>query len=565
MPDQTDWWVRPKNVGRHYMDGRFGQVHYRRAAPGSSSRVPVLLFHQSPSSGRPWEHLVADLGRDRVAIAPDTPGFGDSDPPPAPPLIDDYAAAMGDLMDSLGLERVDIIGDHTGTKVAIELARQRPKQIRRLMLNAAMVFSAEQQAMQRETVEREKPHTPPEDGHHHVDHFVRLKKYYAADSPLELLNRDFSEMLKGGDFMWYGHNASFQYPVAEALKDVVHPILLLCPDDGFRENTLRTVPHLRNGKLRELPTFRMGAISLHTVELGKIARDFFDTPEDKPIVHPPARPAPAKPTLKRRSIRRRFVEVSTGLLHLRVAEPATPTNKPPVFVFHISPLSGRGYEAAAAALASDRVAIAVDTPGFGESDRPAQKPVLADYVRAVSEAIAQLGYRSVDVIGDHTGGKIAVALAAGRPDLVRRVVLNTCAVYTDQERADILSRARPVVTAPDGSHLATIWKRSRNLKSPKAPLDVVSHLFCDMMRGGPQGLFWGPEAAVAFDPAPALAKIAQPVLLLMPGKDLLIPHSRRAVPLIKNLTVLDLPELGFGTFHSHVDEVMPAVRRFLDG
>ncbi|MSO64420.1 MAG: alpha/beta hydrolase [Alphaproteobacteria bacterium] len=562
-PHDIDWWRRPAGVRRAYCDGRFGQMHYRVAAPAQGRRDPVLLFHQSPSSGRPWERLVAELGRDRMAVAPDTPGLGDSDPPPAPPTIEEYAAAMGDLMDALGVRSVNLIGDHTGTKVAIELARQRPTQVRRLVLNAAMVFTEAQQAMQREMVEREKPHTPPADGHHHVEHFVRLKKYYADDTPLELINRDFAEMLRGGKYMWYGHNASFQYPVAEAIRDVTQPILLLCPDDGFREHTLRTVSHMRNGTLLELPQFRMGAISMHAAELAKICRDFFDVAATQPAAVPSPRPAPKAPPPRRSPVRRRFVEVSTGLLHLRTVE-ANASAKTPLYCFHISPFSGETYEAAAIALGSDRLAIAVDTPGYGESDRPIEKPTLAHYVRAISEAASQLGHRRIDVLGDHTGGKVALALAAERPDLVRKVVLNTCAVYTPEERQKLMAMSGPIPTVADGSHLAAIWKRSMNLKSPLAPLDLTSELFCEAMRGGPLALWWGPEAAVGYDSGAALGKLVQPVLLLLPGKDMLTPLSRRAIPLVKNITVEELPDVGLGTFHAHLDAVVPVIRRFLD-
>ena len=47
---------------------------------------------------------------------------------PAPPEILDYAQAMGDLIDALGFSGpVDLMGYHTGSKIAVELALLRPR------------------------------------------------------------------------------------------------------------------------------------------------------------------------------------------------------------------------------------------------------------------------------------------------------------------------------------------------------------------------------------------------------------------------------------------------------
>ncbi len=87
MTDDADFWRRPTGVRRDYAEARFGQVHYRIAEPKLPTQTPLMCFHLSPSSGRIYGRLLADMGRDRIALAPDTPGFGDSDAPPEPPEI----------------------------------------------------------------------------------------------------------------------------------------------------------------------------------------------------------------------------------------------------------------------------------------------------------------------------------------------------------------------------------------------------------------------------------------------------------------------------------------------
>jgi pimeloyl-ACP methyl ester carboxylesterase len=78
--------------------------------------------------------LLRDLGRDRSVYAPDLPGSGESDPPDHAPTVADQAAVFIDLIDSLRLKQVDVIGFQAGSLAAIELALARPEQVRRAVL-----------------------------------------------------------------------------------------------------------------------------------------------------------------------------------------------------------------------------------------------------------------------------------------------------------------------------------------------------------------------------------------------------------------------------------------------
>ena len=107
---------------RMYVDSRFGQMHMRTARPEKrTTKNPLICFHLSPYSSVVYETFVREMGKDRLCIAIDSPGFGHSDPTPEAPLIPDYSGAMSDVVDALGIERADLIGFHTGSKVALEL------------------------------------------------------------------------------------------------------------------------------------------------------------------------------------------------------------------------------------------------------------------------------------------------------------------------------------------------------------------------------------------------------------------------------------------------------------
>ena len=115
-----------------YADTRLGQVHYREAGSGP----PVILFHESPLSGEIYNVALPVLGRRVRAIAPDTPGYGASEPPPSPLPLVGYAERLALFLDALGLERVALVGNHTGGKIAIQLAVDLPREA----LAAAILF-----------------------------------------------------------------------------------------------------------------------------------------------------------------------------------------------------------------------------------------------------------------------------------------------------------------------------------------------------------------------------------------------------------------------------------------
>ncbi|GIX19099.1 MAG: hypothetical protein KatS3mg120_0775 [Erythrobacter sp.] len=76
------------------------RVHYRRCGKGP----PLLMVHQSPRSSGEYEPLMQAWGAHFTCIAPDTPGFGQSDPLPGAPEIGDFAAALREFMDAAGTQ-----------------------------------------------------------------------------------------------------------------------------------------------------------------------------------------------------------------------------------------------------------------------------------------------------------------------------------------------------------------------------------------------------------------------------------------------------------------------------
>jgi pimeloyl-ACP methyl ester carboxylesterase len=125
------------HLRKMYVDCRFGQLHIHTAFPSSGGfdeLTPLLCVAPPALTGRVFRPVLRDLGRDRSVYAPDLPGTGESDGPDHVATTGDHAAAFVDLIDSLRLKQVDVVGYQSGSLTAIELALARPQQVRRVAL-----------------------------------------------------------------------------------------------------------------------------------------------------------------------------------------------------------------------------------------------------------------------------------------------------------------------------------------------------------------------------------------------------------------------------------------------
>ena len=114
-----------------------GQVRVRlQGAP--SARPPVLMLHDLPGTPRQLDSLATALSQDRLTLAPELPGLGESDPLPSPTL-GGYVSMLEDVLDSIGLETVDVVAEGLGTVFAAALAANRPKRVRRLAFDGMLM------------------------------------------------------------------------------------------------------------------------------------------------------------------------------------------------------------------------------------------------------------------------------------------------------------------------------------------------------------------------------------------------------------------------------------------
>ena len=114
--------------------------HQRLSTMEAGIGRPVLAIHGLGGTKGSFLPTVAALSDHFRVVAVDLPGFGDSDKPIGASYCPRFFAdAMIDLLDALGLDRVELIGNSLGGRVALEVALRCPERAGRLALLGAFV------------------------------------------------------------------------------------------------------------------------------------------------------------------------------------------------------------------------------------------------------------------------------------------------------------------------------------------------------------------------------------------------------------------------------------------
>ncbi len=162
-----------------------------------------------------------------------------------------------------------------------------------------------------------------------------------------------------------------------------------------------------------------------------------------------------------RPIRKGFINAGGGQIHYRTAG-----SGPPIILQHDSPRSSVLQIPQLQAFSDTFTAIAIDTPGYGNSTplslgRPLEIP---DFGRALAEAVAGFGVQRAPVYGVHTSSKITLAFSAAHPEQVAITICDGLSLPATIDHAFIDAYMKPFVIEDTGGYLATEWTRVRDFQ-----------------------------------------------------------------------------------------------------
>jgi pimeloyl-ACP methyl ester carboxylesterase len=137
--DRRSGLVETEAVWEGQRDVLASGVRLRVATTGSGPAV--VLLHGSFVDHSTWDGVAAELAGELRIIAPDFPGFGESEKPPPgrfPYGVDAFAEAIADLYAGLDIGRASVVGHALGGAVALTLAARHPELVERLVLVAPL-------------------------------------------------------------------------------------------------------------------------------------------------------------------------------------------------------------------------------------------------------------------------------------------------------------------------------------------------------------------------------------------------------------------------------------------
>jgi pimeloyl-ACP methyl ester carboxylesterase len=245
------------------------------AIPADAERPPVVCLHMSPKSGQSYHDVLPYLADNRIALAPDYPGHGESDPPPAEPHITvaDFAASTWAVIDAIGGGPVHLLGYHTGSMVAVEAASQRPGDVISVTNISAPVFSDEERTALDDAYS---PIPVDQEGSRFRIMWERVLQHRGPGMTLQMAAASFAENLRAGDNYEWGHRAAFAYAPTynQKLAEIEHPILVVNPDDDCHEQSLRADDLMKNGRRIECAEWGHGFLHAFPADAAALILEF---------------------------------------------------------------------------------------------------------------------------------------------------------------------------------------------------------------------------------------------------------------------------------------------------
>lgn len=235
-------------IRKGYVDTPHGQIHFRQLKQVDG--VPLVLLHQTASSGMMFERMMTLLSDSFHTLALDTPGFGASFSPPSLFTTHYLSSTLHAALTNLGVESCYLFGHHTGSAIAVQMAHDHPAFVKKMVLSGAPLLSDTQINGLKASL---KPFAIAEDGSHLTQVWERIRKRESA-LPLETVHREVLLTQSAREAAQSTFQAVFEQPFAEQLSALEIPILVMAGEhDTLRASLEPAFSVLKNGTMKMIP------------------------------------------------------------------------------------------------------------------------------------------------------------------------------------------------------------------------------------------------------------------------------------------------------------------------
>ncbi|MBT5239182.1 MAG: alpha/beta fold hydrolase [Rhodospirillaceae bacterium] len=239
-------------------------------------------------------------------------------------------------------------------------------------------------------------------------------------------------------------------------------------------------------------------------------------------------------------VRRGYADTSFGQIHYY---DAAAKDLPALLLLHQSPQAGNMFEAALPILGEHFRTIALDTLGYGLSDKPDRVLEPEDYAQSIIEVADALDLNSFAVCGAHTGATFAIQLAIQYSDRVSALVLSGPPLHPPL--APGASRRKPQMKPPpppreDGTHLTELWQARWKVAAPIDPKIFQRRFLTAVMTGASSISAY--HAVYKYDLTERLKLVSCPILIVYGDRDVETPNIQQVLPLIPDIPTQVIPD-----------------------
>jgi pimeloyl-ACP methyl ester carboxylesterase len=225
--------------------------------------------------------------------------------------------------------------------------------------------------------------------------------------------------------------------------------------------------------------------------------------------------------------------------------------------------------------------VAMDLPGFGASEMPAEQISMTGYAAAVDALLRKLGIERATVVGNSMGGFVAAEVAIRYGTWVEKLVLVSAAGLTiEHQRNETALRTLRLVG--DVLAMGTSWLASKSDELARRPRSrvamfqvVAAHpsrlpgpLVAEQLRGsGKPGFIDALDAMTDYPIRDRLTKITAPTLVVWGADDSLVPvrDAWEFGDLIPGARVVVYEDTGHVAMLERPDAFNALVRDFVAG